>query len=60
MFSSSVYFTPCWAGKKPVSIEARDGEHMQAAAKAFSNEAPFRFSRVTPGRFSSSQPLGKF
>ena len=33
---------------------------MQAAEHAFSNVIPVCFNRVRPGRFYSSQPLGKY
>jgi hypothetical protein len=59
MSSSSVYFTPCWAGKKPVIRVDRAGEHMQLLVKAFSKVTRCRCSRVSPGRFSFAHPGGK-
>ena len=59
MFASSVYFTPCWAGKYPdISVE-RAGEHMHAFVNAFSKVTPCRSSCVSPGRFCWDQPSGK-
>ena len=59
MSSSSVYLTPCWAGKKPLIRVERAGEHMQALVKARSKLTPCWRSRRIPGRFWRSQLGGK-
>ena len=59
MSDSSVYRTWCCEGMNPVRSVAREGEHMHALVKAFSNTSPLRFSRCRPGRFFSAQPFGK-
>ena len=59
MSSSSVYFTPCWAGKYPDIRVERAGEHMHEFVKALSKVIPLRCSAVRPGRLRCAQPRGK-
>src|ERR1700722_14475502 len=59
MLVSSVYLTPCCAGKYPdISVE-RAGEHIHAFVKAFSNVRPCCCRRCRPGMLRSVQPGGK-
>ena len=59
MSVSSVYFTPCWAGKYPdISVE-RAGEHMHAFVKACLNVMPCSCRRLRPGMLRLPQPGGK-
>ena len=59
MFSSSVYFTPVWAVKRPEKKVVRAGEHMHALVVALVNVRPLFCSAVRPGRFCFDQFGGK-
>ncbi len=59
MSSSSVYLTPCWAGKYPLIRVERAGEHMQALVNARWKSTPWRSRRLIPGRFLRNQSGGK-